>query len=135
MATAAKSKSTLSATPLLSGGYLVEGEDSKGVEGSAVIQSDRWDYVLHLRAHEVADAEFEKAVDEFFKPLTDAADKAKAAVTGRTNEFATVTIGEVVEGKDAHVIELDEAGIILRLIDEGKTDSLRWVSGQLIAVA
>ena len=125
----------LSVTPLVSGGYLVEGPDSKGTTGSTIIRSDRWDYVQHLRAHKVADAEFEKAVEEFFKPLTDAADKAAAALTGRTNELATVTIGEVVEGKDAHVIELDEAGIILRLIDEGKTDQLRWVNGDLIAVA
>jgi hypothetical protein len=125
----------LAVTPLVSGGYLVEGQDSKGVEGSTILKSDRWDYVQHLRAHEVADADFEKAVEKFFKPLTDAAEKAKAAVLGNTNELGTITVGEVVEGKSAQVIELDEAGILLRLIDEGKTDQLRWVGGNLIAVA
>jgi hypothetical protein len=125
----------LAVTPLASGGYLVEGQDSKGVDGSTILRSDRWDYVQHLRAHEVADAEFDAAVEKFFAPLTKAAEKAVAAVTGRTNEFATVTIGETVEGKQAQVIELDEAGVILRLIDEGKTDHLRWISGDLVATA
>ena len=125
---------TFTVTPLVSGGHLVEGQDSKGVEGTTVLTSDAWDYVLHLRAHEVADADFSKVVEKFFKPLTDAADKAAALVAGPKNEWGTVTVGESVEGHVARNIELDEQGIVLRILDETDGSSLRWVAGDLVAV-
>lgn len=125
---------TFTVTPLVSGGHLVEGQDSKGVEGTTVLTSDSWDYVLHLRAHEVADADFEAAVDKFFAPLTKAADKARALLAGPTNEWGHVTIGEDVEGKSARAIDLDEHGILLRILDETDGSSLRWVADDLVAV-
>lgn len=125
---------TFTVTPLVSGGYLVEGQDSKGVEGTTVLHSASWDYVLHVKAHEVADAEFNATVEEFFKPLTDAAEAHVKALAGPTNEWATVTVGETVEGKTARTLELDEAGIILRILDETDGSSLRWVNGDLVAV-
>jgi hypothetical protein len=125
---------TFTVTPLVSGGYLVEGQDSKGVEGTTVLHSQSWDYVQHLRTHEVAEAEFDQMVDEFFKPLTDAAAAFNAKLAGPTNEWGTVTIGETVEGKTARSLDLDEAGIVLRILDETDGSSLRWVSGDLVAV-
>lgn len=121
-------------TPLVSGGYLVEGQDSKGVEGTTVLHSQSWDYVQHLRTLEVAEAEFDAMVSEFFKPLTDAADAFNAKLAGPTNEWGTVTIGQTVEGKQARTLDLDEAGIVLRILDETDGSSLRWVSGDLVAV-
>lgn len=125
---------TFSVTALVSGGYLVEGQDSKGAEGTTVLHSEAWDYVQHVRTHEVADAEFNATVEEFFKPLTDAADARLKALAGPTNEWGTVTVGETVEGKTARTLELDEAGIILRILDETDGSSLRWVNGSLVAV-
>jgi hypothetical protein len=125
---------TFHVTALVSGGYLVEGQDSKGVEGTTVLHSQSWDYVQHLRTHEVAEAEFDQMVDEFFKPLTDAAAAFSAKLAGPTNEWGTVTIGQTVEGKQARTLDLDEAGIVLRILDETDGSSLRWVSGDLVAV-
>lgn len=125
---------TFTVTPLVSGGYLVEGQDSKGVEGTTVLHSNSWDYVQHLRTHEVAEAEFDAMVSEFFKPLTDAADAFNAKLAGPSNEWGTVTIGEDVEGKAARKLDLDEAGIVLRILDETDGSSLRWVNGDLVAV-
>lgn len=125
---------TFTVTPLVSGGYLVEGQDSKGIDGTTVLHSQSWDYVQHLRTHEVAQAEFDATVDEFFKPLTDAAEAFNAKLGGPTNEWGTVTIGETVEGKQARTLDLDEAGIVLRILDETDGSSLRWVSGDLVAV-
>jgi len=125
---------TFTVTPLVSGGYLVEGQDSKGVDGTTVLHSKSWDYVQHLRTHEVAEAEFNDTVEAFFKPLTDAAEAFNAKHGGPTNEWGTVTIGETVEGTTARTLELDEAGIILRILDETDGSSLRWVNGDLVAV-
>lgn len=121
-------------TPLVSGGYLVEGQDSKGVEGTTVLHSQSWDYVQHLRTHEVAEKDFDAIVEEFFAPLTDAAAAFNAKLAGPTNEWGSVTIGETVEGKTARTLDLDEAGIVLRILDETDGSSLRWVSGDLVAV-
>jgi hypothetical protein len=125
---------TFSVTPLVSGGYLVEGQDSKGAEGTTVLHSDRWDYVLHQRNHVVAQEAFDLAVDEFFKPLTEAAEAHNKLIAGPTNEWGTVTIGEKIEGRNPVSVNLDEDGIILRILDETDGSSLRWVNGKLVAV-
>lgn len=126
---------TLSVTPLITGGYLVKGTDGEGNKGSTILTSERWDLVLHLRNHEVAEAEFDKAVEEFFAPLTDAADKAKALLAGPTSDYSTVSVGENVEGSHARNIELDEDGILLRILHEGNQNLLFWVGDdKLVAV-
>lgn len=126
---------TLKAIPLISGGYLVKGQDSEGNKGSTILTSERWDMVQHLRNHEVATAEFDAAVEEFFAPLSDAADKAKALLAGPVGEYNTVTIGENVEGSAAKEIELDEDGILLRILFEGNQNLLLWVGDdKLVAI-
>jgi hypothetical protein len=120
-------------TPLVSGGYLVEGNDSKGTSGSTVLKSSKWDMVKYLRTHDLATAEFNQMVSEFFAPLTEAAAQAKARIAGPTKDWGTVIIGERVEGKEPRTVELDEHGVLLRLLDEEQTDQLRWVNGDLVA--
>ena len=125
---------TFTTTNLINGGVLVEGTDVAGYIGRTILHSDAWTMVQHLRAHEIADAEFDQVVEEFFKPLTDAADKARALVAGPTQDWGTVTLGEQVQGHEAEVIRLDADGILLRLLDEGKSDLLRWVDNTLVAI-
>ena len=126
---------TLSSTPLLSGGYLVKGTDSAGNKGSTILTSERWDMVKHLRAHAVAEEVFDAAVEEFFAPLTAAVDEASALLAKPTNQWGSVTLGEQVEGHEAQVIELDEDGIILRILEEGNQNLLLWVGDdKLVAI-
>jgi len=126
---------TFTTIPLISGGYLVKGTDAEGTKGTTILTSDRWDAVVHLRTHKVATEEFDQVVKEFFAPLTEAADKAKAHIAGPTNEYGTVTVGEEVEGSRAQSIELDNDGILLRLLHEGKDDLLLWVGDdKLVAI-
>lgn len=127
---------TFTITPLLSGGSLIEGTDSKGNNGTTILQSDRWDAVQAIRTHQFASEEFDAAVKVFFEPLTTAADAAKAAIAGPTSELASVTITKGVEGVQAQVIELDEQGILLRMLAEGRHDQLRWIENgsRLVAV-
>jgi len=120
---------TFTTTPLVSGGVLVEGTDSKGNDGTTILRSERWDAVVHIRTHTVATDEFNEMVEEFFKPLTDAADKAKALIAGPTSDWDMVTIKAGTEYEEAQVVHLDEDGILLRLLAEGQHDKLRWVNG------
>ena len=125
---------TFTVTPLVSGGHLVEGQDSKGVDGTTVLHSASWGYVQHLKIHEVADAEFDATVEAFFAPLTDAAEAHVAALTPASSKFTSVKFGEDVEGKSARTVELDEAGVVLNILDSTDGSSLRWVNGTLVAV-
>jgi hypothetical protein len=123
-------------TPLINGGVLVEGTDVKGNTGATILRSTAWEMVVHLRAHEVASEQFDQVVKEFFAPLTEAADAAQALIAGPTQDWAKVTLGESVKGHEAEVVQLDSDGIILRLLDEGHEDSLRWVGeNELVATA
>lgn len=118
-------------TPLLDGRTLVEGTDIKGVEGRIVLSSPAWQAVLDYRKQDEAMAEFDKTVEAFFAPLTEAADKLAETTV---NPWATVTIGESVEGVSAREVKLDEQGIILRLLAETDGSMLRWVGDTLVAV-
>lgn len=118
-------------TPLLDGRTLVEGTDIKGVEGRTVLSSPAWQAVLDYRKQDEAMAEFDKTVEAFFAPLTEAADKLAETTV---NPWATVTIGESVEGVTAREVKLDEQGIILRLLAETDGSMLRWVGNDLVAI-
>ena len=126
---------TLSTIPLISGGYLVKGTDAEGNKGTTILNSDSWDALVHLRTHEVAQEQFDAVVKEFFAPLTDAADQAKAQLKGATQDWGTVTLGKRVVGHEAQVVHLDADGILLRLLHEGQGDLLRWVNDEtLVAI-
>jgi hypothetical protein len=125
---------TFTTTPLLNGGYLVEGTDTKGVEGTTILDSNSWDALVHLRTHKLAQEDFDQVVGEFFAPLVEAADKARAQLKGAAQDWGTVTLGEKVTGHEAEIVQLDSDGIILRLLDEGHDDLLRWVGSRLVAV-
>ena len=118
-------------TPLLDGRTLVEGSDIKGVEGRTVLSSPAWQAVLNYRKQDEAMVEFDKTVEAFFATLTEAADKLAETTV---NPWATVTIGESVEGVTAREVKLDEQGIILRLLAETDGSMLRWVGNDLVAV-
>lgn len=124
---------TFTITPLVSGGYLVEGTDGKGTDGTTVLRSDKWDAVKYTREHKLATEDFNQVVKEFFAPLTDAADAAKTRLTPPKVVWDQVVITEGTEGTKSEVITLDEHGVLLRLIEEGHDDKLRWVNGTLVA--
>lgn len=126
----------LEVTELLNGAWLVEGEDIKGNTGRTVLYSESWNTLRAIQAHQAATEEFEQRVEEFFAPIVKAADEAAAAVTAPVDDWAVVQIGETIEGSDALTLELDAAGVLLRLLDETDHTTLRWVeSSILVAVA
>ena len=120
-------------TPLQDGSTLVEGTDSRGNTGSAVLYSPAWKAVMDARIQAAAMEEFDATVEAFFAPIVEAADKLTKV---DENPWATVTIGEAVKGKTPQTIHLDPEGIVLRVLEEGDSDNLRWVAGgtQLVVV-
>lgn len=123
-------------TPLLGGGTLVEGTDVTGKSGRTILISEKWNAVKTVRAHIAASEAFDEVVTEFFKPLTDAAEAAQAIAHPVTNDWSMVTISEGTEFEPAEKVRLDMDGTILRLLEEGQHDLLRWVGEDtLVAVA
>jgi len=123
-------------SPLVSGGYLVEGEDTNGTKGSTLLVSPAWDAYQAILRHKQAEEVFSAEVGEFFKPLLDAADRAKAVAHPDTRDWSRVVVTEGTEGKDSEVVELDSEGVLLRILTETDGSMLRWIgTDTLVALA
>ena len=123
-------------TPLLGGGTLVEGTDVTGKTGRTILLSDKWEAVKSVRAHIAASEAFDEVVQEFFAPITEAAEAAQAIAHPTATDWSTVTLVEGTESMPAEVVALDMDGVILRLLAETDGSSLRWVGDDtLVAIA
>lgn len=121
-------------TKLMGPGTLVEGTDVTGKEGRTILISDKWEMLQSVKAHNKAAEVFDAQVEEFFKPLTDAAEQAQAIAHPVSEDWSRVVLSEATEGVEAEVIVLDMDGVILRLLDETDGSMLRWI-GEDVLVA
>lgn len=130
---------TFTTTALVGNRVLVTGTDFLGTEGKAVLDSSQWAEVNATKQFNVASKEFDAAVEEFFKPLTDAAEKAQVSTKQEEDPISFVVIDEAVEGtpgKPAHLVKLTHDSIVLRLLEENLgTDRLAWVGDSLEVLA
>lgn len=123
-------------TPTADGGVLVEGTDGKGVDGTTVLRSELWNQVVQYRAFKAADEEYNVTVKDFFGPIVKAAEALEAA-KAKPRSYSRVTITEATVGinaEPAYEVELDPQGTVLRALDEGRDNLLRWVNGELIVL-
>lgn len=120
---------------MLNSKVLVSGTDFNGVTGQTVIDSTQWDEVNSHRAYHTAEAEFEQAVENFFAPLTAAAEAMGKKLERPTKDSIDyVVLHDEVEGvkaEPAQIVKLDKSSIILRVIESGDTARLVWVNGEL----
>ena len=110
---------------------LVSGTDSMGQSGKTVVSTRQWDELKAMKNFSSAEADFDKAVEEFFAPLLEAAEAAAEAVNKPKDPAEYVVLTEEVEGVEhvpAQIIELSKDSMVLRLIEEGTTDRLIWLS-------
>lgn len=123
-------------TQLVGGGTLVEGIDYTGKTGTTVLLSDTWNTVQEYVRTSQAKASFDAEVEQFFKPLTDAAEAAAATAAGpKPTDLTVFELVAPVEGAEGFAVELDVDGVVLRLLAEGKFNQLRWVGDDtLVAV-
>lgn len=130
---------TFSTSKLTGGRVLVQGTDGRGVDGQEVLDSSVWESIKAMQSHRKAEDNFDQAVEEFFKPLTEAADKLRDTLNmPALDTDAYVVIEEGTDGEapvSRHVEKLDRDGVILRLLEGGQHDRLVWVNGQLEVLA
>ena len=121
-------------TKLTNQRVLVAGTDVNGVSGQTIVHSAQWDELNQRDDVSRAQEAFDAAVHEFFKPLTDAAEKAKRSIEVPEDSASYVVLDEGSEGearRPRQVLKLSHDSIVLRLIEEGNTDRLIWVNGEL----
>lgn len=114
---------------------LVKGTDVFGTEGSTVLDGSEWAQVKRHSAFHSAQETFDSAVESFFEPLLEAANKLEDALALPAPDPITyVVLNEGVEGTDGQereVIKLGPDSVVLRLIEAGDTDRLVWVMDRL----
>lgn len=118
---------------------LVQGTDGAGVSGQQVLDSRQWDELNGHGEFDKAAKAFDAAVDEFFAPITKAAEAAEAAAQKPGDDPATyVVVNEGVAataGEQRVVALLSHDSTVLRLLEEGKHDRLVWVNDSLEVTA
>lgn len=113
---------------------LVRGTDVHGASGEATLDAGQWNELNARTDVDRAQQAFDAAVNEFFDPLVKAAEAAKRSAERPDDSVSYVVIDEGSEGQPSrpkHIVHLTRDSIVLRLIEEGNTDRLIWVNGEL----
>lgn len=125
-------------TNLVGDRVLVQGTDFLGTEGKVVLDSSQWTELNKHKQWESATQEFDAAVEAFFAPISEAADKVKAQTKTERDPVSFVVLEEETKGvqaKPAHVVSLTKDSQILRIIESGDHDRLAWVGDDLEILA
>lgn len=130
---------TFSITKLVGDRAIVKGTDKFGTEGSTVVTTTQWDEVqAHSQFHTSVEA-YDAAVEEFFAPLIAATEAVEAKMARPAADPISHVVlhegTEAVQGEEATIIKLGRDAIILRIVEEGKTDRLVWVDDELEILA
>lgn len=125
---------TFNTIPLTGDRVLVRGTDIHGSTGECTLDASQWNELNARTDLDRAQRAFDDAVQEFFAPLTEAAEKAKRSIELPEDSAAFVVIDEGSEGearRPRQVVRLTRDSMVLRLIEDGNTDRLIWVNGEL----
>ena len=128
---------TFDLTMLAGGQALVTG--SKKAQ-RCVLDASQWIQLKQHKARMEAEEVFDATVEEFYKPLTEAAGEYESRL-GQTMkadpafEYVLQPGAEGTEKTSREVYYLDNASAILRMIESGNTDRLIWVNDQILVTA
>lgn len=125
---------TFTTSRLVNSRVLVQGEDNFGVKGSVVLSSAQWDEVNSEREFTLAKGEFDKAVEEFFAPITAAAEAMKKTTVKTPDPITFLVLEEGEVGsptKHPVVIKLDHDSVVLRILESNDHSRLAWVNDGL----
>ena len=118
---------------------LVKGTDNTGTDGQVVLDSSEWNSVQRELGFTQAHKDFDEAVENFYRPLVEAAEKAKQAFVQPEMDSDSYVV--VVEGSDGErpvqreIRKLGPDSIVLRILESGDHDRLVWVNERLEVLA
>jgi hypothetical protein len=129
---------TFTITKLVNDRVVVSGTDSFGTSGKEILDATQWNEINGHSEYDQAVEAFERAVESFFAPITEAAEKMQASLERPTDSLGYVVLSEGSEATPAQeevLVKLTRDSIILRLLDQGDEDRLVWVNDQLDVLA
>jgi hypothetical protein len=113
---------------------VVKGTDIEGGVGETILDASQWNELKARKTFDSATDAFNEAVEAFFAPLMEAADKIGKTLEKPEDSLGFVVLDEGVEatpGRAPHVVKLTKDSMILRLLEDGNTDRLVWVGDSL----
>ena len=116
---------------------LITGDKSKQ---RCVLDATQWIQIKQHQARIEAEEVFDATVEEFYKPLTEAAGEYESRLgqimkADPAFEYVLQPGAEGTEKTSREVYYLDNASAILRMIESGDTDRLIWVNDQILITA
>lgn len=125
---------TFTTTKLVGSRVMVSGTDVNGVAGQAILDSSQWDEIAADQAFSQAEKDFEAAAEAFFAPLVAAAEKVGKQLERKDDPISYVVLQDEVEatpGQRRQLVKLTKDSIVLRLLEQGDTNRLVWVNGEI----
>jgi len=117
---------------------LVSGTDKAGNTGRTIVSTVEWTEIKGDVAFRNAVEDSDAKIREFLQPILDAVEAVEAAVQPKQqNPLSYVVRTEAVEGVaevEEELIPLSLDSIILRVIEEDRTDLLLWVDVSTLSV-
>ena len=128
---------TFDLTMLAGGQALVTGSKPKQ---HCVLDASLWIQIKQHQARIEAEEVFDATVEEFYKPLTEAAGEYESRLgqimkADPAFEYVIQPGAEGTEKTSREVYYLDDASAILRMIESGDTSRLIWVGDQILITA
>ena len=122
---------------------LVAGTDKLGFSGRTVLDSTEWAELKATRAFQAAEDAFNLANEEFYAPITAAAEALEAAADAAKNAeledifYEELQTGEAAKAESPTVRQLlSKDSVILKLIETGAADDrLIWIGDDLEILA
>lgn len=125
--------SNFKVTPLVEDQYLIEGDTP---EQAVILNGTQYNQLKGNSKLEGSLKEFDEAVAKFYKPLTDATAKLEKQELAQKKDNPFIEVLE--EGTPAtqetprRELVLSVHTVILKLIEDKKTDRLRWVKDIIV---
>ena len=128
---------TFNLTMLAGNQALITGDKSKQ---RCVLDATQWIQIKQHQARIKAEEVFDATVEEFYKPLTEAAGEYESRLgqlmkADPAFEYVLQPGAEGTEKTSREVYYLDNASAILRMIESGDTSRLIWVGDQILITA
>lgn len=125
---------------LLNGGAVVMGTDIHGAQGMMEVSTHQWESIQRTVQSRSNQEQFDQKVEDFFKPLTDAAQAVLDASKQERDPLSYVTLKPGVEGTIAaaeEVVHLNNHSIILRILEDGiqsDINRLVWLDDETLVI-